>query len=318
MNIAYATDENYIRHTYVSIQSLLDFNRDVEEINIYVIVYNVRNEYRNFLEDLAAGYSKGKSKRNIIFLNFEEMQRPLEHARMLNGSLLAYGRLFLVNYVDSDRILYIDSDTLINNSLTELYETEINQYAAAGVQDCGISLEHIKTIGLKNGSIYFNSGVCLFNLKYWRENNGLKQCVDYIEKYGENIIFHDQDVLNVVFENKILCIDMKYNVMSAVYFFPRKELMKINQYIQFYGEEEYCSAREKAVIIHFAGQYFLYAKPWYYHSGHPMAYLYKKYADKSPFPESLTKEKITKKKFTVRWIFNHIPGFMKIKVFKYL
>lgn len=315
MNIAYATDRNYMRHTYVSMDSLLDHNRNVKYICFYIIICNVSEQDKSHFINLVNKYKTEKLDRELRFIDFHTMENLISMARKLNDSLLTYGRLFLVDYVDDDKILYIDCDTIINGELSSLYNKNLEGFAFAAVQDCGMDIEYIREFGIKDDSYYFNSGVCLINLKFWRDNHSLKACISYIEKYGKNILFHDQDVMNYVFKNKIMLMEMKYNVMSAIYFFDRESLLKTNKYKIFYGETEYYDAKRNAVIIHFAGQYFLYAKPWYIGSRHPMAHLYKRYITQSPFEKKFYREVLGKKKKMIRWAMNHSPVFLRPYLF---
>ena len=49
---------------------------------------------------------------------------------------------------------------------------------------------------MKSSAKYFNSGVMLINLDYWRANNVKEKVIDFISRKPEVIRFADQDGLN--------------------------------------------------------------------------------------------------------------------------
>ena len=56
---------------------------------------------------------------------------------------------------------------------------------------------------------YINTGVCLLNLKKIREDNKTKELDEYVNTH--KLLYPDQDTINVIFKNKILFLDNKYN-----------------------------------------------------------------------------------------------------------
>ena len=65
---------------------------------------------------------------------------------------------------------------------------------------------------------YFNAGVLLVNLRYWRENNLSESFFEIINKYPERLRYHDQDVLNIVLKEIKLTLPLKYNVQHGYFF----------------------------------------------------------------------------------------------------
>ena len=56
---------------------------------------------------------------------------------------------------------------------------------------------------------YINSGVCLFNLEKIRKDNITKKLDEYVNT--NKLFYPDQDTLNVIFKDKILFLNNKYN-----------------------------------------------------------------------------------------------------------
>lgn len=118
---------------------------------------------------------------------------------------------------DIDKILYLDSDIVVNNSLTELFNMDITSYyliASKRSKKQNLSLLKEKSrLGLMEKDVYFNSGMLLINSKLWRDNNIFNAFSSFVDKI-DNLIYGDQHILNVVFKDKIKIIDEEYNFLS--------------------------------------------------------------------------------------------------------
>jgi lipopolysaccharide biosynthesis glycosyltransferase len=98
---------------------------------------------------------------------FKDAPVVMHYSKEMYYRLLAFK--FLPQEVD--KILYLDPDILIINSVKKLYDTELNEYLFAAAYHDRISVRKINKIRLRPYDIeaYYNSGVLLFNLKRQRE-----------------------------------------------------------------------------------------------------------------------------------------------------
>ena len=46
---------------------------------------------------------------------------------------------------------------------------------------------------------YFNAGVVMINLDYWRKHNTGKDCLDFLAQHYDRILNNDQDVRSIDF-----------------------------------------------------------------------------------------------------------------------
>lgn len=279
MNIAYSTDENYAVHAYISLHSLLDSNIEEKEIHIYLIDNRLSNFTRDAFKQLLKTYSTEERIRTLSIIDFTKYEEYVKDA-VPCGSLSTYGRLFLSNLMDIDKILYIDCDTIVSGSLHELFEMDIEGYALAGVQDI-VSLSIRKATGLGYGERYINAGVSLMNLKYWRENKGQEQCLNFIKRYGGKVPFEDQGTMNGVFRGKIKILPPKFNVMNVMIDYSAEQISTYMRVENYYSNSEILEANRDSRIIHFTAGYYL--RPWYKNSNHPKAPIYNDYRMRSPW-----------------------------------
>lgn len=148
MNVMYATDENYAEIAGVSIESLLDNNRDVSELVVYVVVDKISRESEKRLTNTARKYN-----RKIVFI-------PKPDIRKLTGTDLltlrwsdsAFLRLYLdivfKVFPEVKKALYLDCDTMILDSLEPLWNTDISDCLGAAVLEC-MGNWHKRIVGAK-------------------------------------------------------------------------------------------------------------------------------------------------------------------------
>ena len=114
---------------------------------------------------------------------------------------------------------------------------------------------------------YFNAGVLLINLEYWRAHNVLNDFIEYMKLHADNIIYADQDILNYVFKENKMILPVKYNLQTGLIWKSVKE---------HYNEKEYNKKIQEALqdcaIVHFSA-----GKPWRTSCRHPFRSSFFKY-----------------------------------------
>ena len=162
-----------------------------------------------------------------------------------------------------ERVLYLDTDTLITNSILPLFSLDKKGKAVGAVkQNYSSAKENIKRLNYDVNKGYFNAGVLLIDLKQWRENNVMKQSIDYCVKNIEHLSLFDQDALNVIFQDNKCELPLCYNIIPANlnsdYYYTAEHLDEIKEAVY------------RPVIIHYAA-----SAPWYMDEyQHPMCYLW--------------------------------------------
>ena len=162
-----------------------------------------------------------------------------------------------------ERVLYLDTDTLIANSILPLFSLDMKGKAVGAItQNYPYAKESIKRLNYDVNKGYLNFGVLLIDLKQWRENNVMKQSIDYCVKNIEHLSLFDQDALNVIFQDNKCELPLCYNIIPANlnsdYYYTPEHLDEIKEAVY------------RPVIIHYAS-----SAPWYMDEyQHPMCYLW--------------------------------------------
>ena len=249
MNILLSTDNNYVMPTGVLMHSIGENNgSDVS----YHIMTNTEFscENRASLKRVAEKYGNKISFYTIT----EEMTRALPFGRAdqpKHVSIATYYRLFITEILPSDvhKIIYLDGDMIVRHNLQDLWDTDLAGVAVGVVHDMDED-KHCHNGHLPYDMItygYFNAGMLLINLDYWRNHNSLETFISTLEKYSDKIIFHDQDVLNIVFHNKRIFLPLTFNYQSGFLYKQREQGFyktiekEINQYKKNPSIVHYCA-----------------------------------------------------------------------------
>jgi lipopolysaccharide biosynthesis glycosyltransferase len=116
-------------------------------------------------------------------------------------------------------------------------------------------------LGYPNEKGYFNAGVLLINLEKWRSDHIEDDFVAVLNNYSDKIKYEDQDVLNVVLQDKKIFIPIKYNFQTP--FFRKNFIWGYRKY-----EEEFKQDLNDPVIVHYSTS----NKPWNWNSYDPHPY----------------------------------------------
>ncbi|MDR2599837.1 MAG: hypothetical protein LBC73_06120 [Oscillospiraceae bacterium] len=170
MNVLYACDDSYAGYTGVSITSLFENNKDLDEIHVYITGYNISDENKEKFEKTAQKYN-----RNIVVMDvapIDDFIRSIHFNKYRNNTITLY-RIFIDELIPKsvDRILYIDSDTLVVGKLHELEDYVFDDDKACAIVLEPVYASYLNLIGLNHDSPYYSVGVIFFNVENWIKLN---------------------------------------------------------------------------------------------------------------------------------------------------
>ena len=203
MDICLSADDNYAKYMGTTIASILSNSKENEEIYFHLLDGGITEENKNKLLSL-----KKIKDCTILFYNSQNIKflYGIVHCLRLNISNI------LVNV---DKLLYLDCDVIVRNSLKELFEMDINDNYVIAVEDGNLNsvLSYKKMNGLTENNTYFNSGMLMINNRLWINDNIDQKFYDDYLKYGITS-YADQDILNRVLKDKVIITDIKWNFLS--------------------------------------------------------------------------------------------------------
>lgn len=270
MNIATALNRKYLRYTAVMLTSLCE-NNSWEHIDIYLLHNELKEEDLALLRETLQGYDASVVALPVDRSRFEDCLPRNEE-----WSIEMYYRLMLPELLPEavDRILYLDVDMVILDSLRELYQTDFGEKLLVVTDDRNgapfwesfTTRQRLMFRDLYEGDgRYFCSGMMLMNIEKLRREFCFARYMELADDWEYEMKAPDQDLLNYAHWNLTLFTDWrKYDFFAAL------------------GDnagETYESVGKDTAILHFAG-----VKPW---NGAAAHYGIEKhwwdYAEKTPF-----------------------------------
>lgn len=283
MDVLYFCSDAFIHVAATSIVSLLENNKDLTSINVWVVDDGISEEKKQLLEEMIVQYGRElhfvPAPDPSQFFDFpfkSRYQMGHSYMRMCIGSLLPES---------IEELLVLDSDTLVLGNLRDLWETKMDNYILAGVADCVNVKAFRHQFMLQDSGIYCNAGMFLVNLKAWRENK-IEDCIrETIHENNGNIFFFEQTLMNYACKDKILKLDAKYNSYTLFYAFTYKNLIRWRRPTNFYTESEVKNAVVDSRIIHFTRNFYMTSRPWVLGCDHPLTEVYRRYKYLTPWKE---------------------------------
>lgn len=281
MHIVFCLDNNYVPYCATTVASVIA-NNQKEEITFHLFVDGISDVNRKSLQEWVSGI-EGKDIKFYKLSEDDFKDFPVGDAYI---NLTTYFRLVIQDKLpDIDKVIYLDCDTIVNGSLKELWNTEMGDYAVAGVRDRvndSIRLYNRLRYPMHDG--YVNAGVLLINLKKWREFHVFDRAKEIAKAMPEALKNHDQDIINILFHDNKLMLPFRYNLLE--YYLYVEEWLFLDR--KYYPE--IIDACKNPAIIHFC----MPQKPWHYECINPFKDLYYKYRKMTPWPEVVLTHKTQK------------------------
>lgn len=253
INITLITDSRYTLPTAVSMYSAIKNKCDTSIYNFYIITENTTPKDNDFLLSLK---NLAPNSVNINLIPRNEPDLPYENMERFLQYKVGMHKIYLSEILNEiDKVIYMDGDTVVLKDLRDLFDIDVSNVYAAVAKD-GIYYrfpKEMKEMGLDKRGYYFNSGVMLHNLAEQRKDNIVEKLVTYVKTNKD--FYGDQDVLNVVMNDKLKLMSYRYNCIST--FFEADDLNFLSSYFGEKLPKETFYIYENSTIIHYAGD-----KPW--------------------------------------------------------
>ena len=267
LRIACSTDDNYCVHMLVMLLSLLKSHPESVVFDCVLLDGNVSESNKTRIATFFAAHPRLSYR--WVTINQEQIAGLMNDCWLPHLSTATLLRLFLPKMLpDSyDKILYLDSDIIINGDLRPFYNTRFDGNHVIAVQDMihPFISYYIKDDPIAERTPTFNAGVMVMNLALFRQSGGMH---DVLKILQEHSTYSDQEGLNTFLIGKWKASTFHYNVQSS-WMYPEKvpmtELMA-----QVVAHKD--TLMRDAAIFHFTGP----GKPWNSAWTHPFRVPYEK------------------------------------------
>ena len=225
-------DQAYQEQVSTTIKSILYYNKNVK---IYVFNQGLSDEWFRDFNELAEQLDS-----ELVNVSLDQVTISSEWLTQDHISSAAYARYFIPQFVAEERVLYLDSDLVVNRDLQPLFDIPLEGKLVAAVGDAG--------------GYGFNSGVLLIDNRAWKERQLQETFIKETDRImglvqsGQMEDFNgDQTVLNHVLAQDWLPLDKIYNLQVG------------HDLVAFYsGWNGHFELDQEPLIIH----YTTFRKPW--------------------------------------------------------
>lgn len=309
--IILSCDKNYVNYLGVTITSIFSHSNEVDNYDILVLHADIPVHHQKDILSIS-----NNSNHSIRFIKIDNLlSNDIRKKFFITAhfSQATYYRFFIPElFKHYDKVVYIDCDLVLNSDISKLYNTQLSsRHLVAAVKDVEVQRLIKKedencywknylfdTLKIRNIKNYFNAGVLVFNVKQMIEEN----CIEVFFKTLDRIVnpvLVDQDILNVVCENRVKFLDLKWNVLYQLPIWDQnwKNVLPCSLL------NEYIESRKNPYIIHYAGE----IKPWNDPSNE-LALFFWQHARKTIFYERIIYDnlkKFTKSEFVADSLVNH-------------
>ena len=262
INLLFSLDCHYLKQLQVLITSIC-LNNPGETFHIYLMHQDLTDEQMHTLSEQCrnCGYTLFPIQVNASLFAHAPVTRryPQEmYYRMLAPHLLPH---------HLKRVLYLDPDILVINSLRPLWQTDLrgNLFAAASHSGKTELINSVNRARLKTQHDYYNSGVLLMDLEAGRREIHPDALFAYAAEHGNTLLLPDQDMLNALFGERILPLD------DVIWNYDARDYK--GYLVASGGLHDTDWVTRHTVILHFCGK----SKPWHPRYLYRFGLLYKHY-----------------------------------------
>jgi lipopolysaccharide biosynthesis glycosyltransferase len=205
MNIAICFDKNFQKWATVCLFSIWEQHKSDSKIRVVV------------LSDIPYGQCIWQLKRVLRHFEFTFDNPGIDLDDMPTShqfSKAVYWRLILPNVLAKyqiEKAIYLDSDTIVVDRLYDLYNIDLEGYFCGGVLDLH-SDKHVIRLELIQG-FAVNSGVLLMDVPKMNSIDWINESLR-LNSLGKASFF-DQDLVNIILDNKIKLLDLKWNKQTG-------------------------------------------------------------------------------------------------------
>ena len=222
---------------------MFDYNISLNNKNVNIKIENNKNKIKNL---------KKVKPFNIEYIKInDDLFKDCPLLKICGHiSLQTYYRYIIPRVKPNlPKVLYLDCDILVKSSLSDLWNIDLKDTYCGAVQelykDSNIDARRL------NVKTYFNAGVLLLNNKKMIEDNTTDELFRVTKDLYEsgNLVYQDQDVLNVVFNDNITWMSPRFNYQQN---------MSGDSSEKIYSQTELEDAKRNVVLAHYNSG----IKPW--------------------------------------------------------
>ena len=282
VSVCFSSSNEYTPILGTAVESLVENTSGSEKYDIVILNRDISENNKAMLRQIVAK----KDNCHLRFMNIGNLVEGRSFYTWAHFTAFTYYRLLIpMLYARYKKVVYLDSDIIVNHDIAELFHMDIGGFLLAAARDTHVAgrmnldcpwRDSYYQDELKAGpKDYFQAGVMLVNIE------------EFAKRYKGDALFQkagetkyrwlDQDFLNVECRGRVKHLPNYWNTMII------NTPSKIDEeYLNCDLMEEYLAARKAPYIIHYVGR----SIPCYKPAADMYRYFWK-YARNTPYYELL-------------------------------
>lgn len=284
--VVFAADNPYVPMLTTTLYSMLKNASTSHFYDIYVLQKNIESARREVIWEFF--YSKFAN----VHIQFVDVSPIVSKYNLKTNnphiSEETYYRFLIQELIPHyNKVVYLDSDLIVKDDVSQLFSVEMGTNLVAAVPDIdftgnvnmtdGTRMKYItEVLEMKDPYSYFQAGVLVLNTQEMRELYSMEKWLEFAS--DNRYIYNDQDVLNAHCQGRVTYLPYEWNVMNDC----GGRIKNVFSHAPAPNYDAYIKSRKNEKIVHYAG----FEKPWM-HVFCDRFELYWQYAKETPFYERL-------------------------------
>lgn len=278
MNFLYTTNDKFVPQVGAGICSVCENNKDVDKINFYIFSVEIQEKNKVLLQELGKRY-----EREVLIIEMKALETYFKFSFDTSGwNPIVLARLLLDQLLPDnvERIIYLDGDTIVRDSLQDMWNTDMGGAVIGGCIEPTVNKKQVTFLNME-GIPYINAGVLLINMKKWREEKTGERIIKFYEKNNGRLFANDQDAINGALKGEIYYLSPRYNFYNIYDAYPYRMLSSLVKPGKYIEREIFNYAVSHPAIIHYLGE----ERPWRKGNKHRFRQDFKKYLELTPWSD---------------------------------
>lgn len=225
--VVFSADLSYMEKLETAMKSLCAHQ---DQLKIYVLNEDLPTEWFAIMNQRLRQLDSEVINCRMSPEQFQSFSLPSDHIHYAT-----YFRYAIPEFVEEERILYLDCDMIFTQDLSPLFEVDLKGYGLGAVVD-----KPTTTDG-------FNAGLLVIDKTWWQEHQVTEALFDLTREHHQHV-YGDQGILNLYFKNAWYPLPWTYNLQVG---------SDKDQYL--YGDLDWYDAFQGIpAVIHYTS----HNKPW--------------------------------------------------------
>ena len=216
-----ASDDNYAPFVATTIASICDNTESF--IDFYVLSDGITSENQNIIRSMQKDFPNF----SVEFLQIDAQNLFKDFTTAKSITLSTYNR-FLIPQLKPNlgKVLYSDVDVIVLGDIAEMYNENLNGHILGAIwEEYAEKNDNIKrrnALGLSQEHKYFSAGNLLIDCEKWRAENITEKLFEIEKNYRDQLLYADQDVMNICFDNNYQPLPKRYCYIFQDFFFYKE------------------------------------------------------------------------------------------------